>query len=723
MCAARAMQTQYAVVAKASRPGPLPFVLKEAETFAIFDAAGDVRGDDGNELGIFHEGTRYVSRLELFLWGVRPLVLSSGVRDDNCTLAAHLTNPDIEAPGENAIHQGTISLQRSTALRAGACAQRFHITNFGHVPLDVPIALRFGADFADVFEVRGMRRTRRGELLPPQREHNGVQIGYHGLDGRLRTVRLAVGPAEVQWNGDVLECTVHVAPRAAADLFIGMSFADGANDPMALFTAGRDEAYAKYRTAHNRAAAFETNNELFNVWINRSFADLHMLATDTSHGLFPYAGIPWYCCPFGRDGLITARECLLIEPSLARGVLGYLAASQATEKDPERDAEPGKIVHEMRLGEMAATAEVPFGRYYGSADATPLFIMLAGDYLRRTGDVAFIRQLWPHLELALRWMEEWGDVDGDGYVEYLSRTERGLVNQGWKDSHDSVFHEDGSDAEGAIALCEVQAYAFAALRSASEMAHAVGLHDAADRFLERAERLQARFDSDFWSPRLETYALALDGSKQPCHVISSNAGHALFCGIASPHHAEGVHRALMADGSFSGWGVRTLDVSAARYNPMSYHNGSVWPHDNAIIALGLARYGYKDAVLRIINGLFDASVFMPMHRMPELFCGFARQPDEGPTMYPVACLPQAWATGTVFALLEACLGLSVVFDRHGQAQVRLDDPVLPTCIDELEIRNLQVGADSIHLALRRFGDDIATSIIRRPRHVQLVVRK
>jgi glycogen debranching enzyme len=544
-------------------------------------------------------------------------------------------------------------------------------------------------------------------------------LRYHGLDGvtRVTTLRFEPAPAQLDTAGALFVFTL--APGAWNRLALRIACSPDRSTDWNVRRYYRSLRAARHalRTACGRATGIEGSNPLFNELAARSKSDLYMLVTETEYGPYPFAGIPWFSTVFGRDGIITALLALWLDPTIAKGVLRFLAATQATEIDRERDAEPGKILHEMRQGEMARLGEVPFGRYYGSVDATPLFVMLLGEYFARTGDLDTVRALWPNALAALEWIDTYGDVDRDGFVEYNRQSGTGLINQGWKDSSDSVFHADGRLAEGPIALCEVQAYVFAAKRHGALLARALGEDAAVARLEVEAEQLRQRFEAAFWCEELSTYALALDGAKRPCRVVASNAGHALLTCIADPARAARVADTLLGVSCFSGWGVRTVALSAPRFNPISYHNGSVWPHDNALIALGLARYGFKEGVLRIFNGLFQAASYWEPRRLPELFCGFARR-RSAPTMYPVACAPQAWASACVFALVQASLGLQ--FD-HAAGRLRFDQPMLPRFLGHLHLRGLHLNDETVSVLLHRVGNEVAVTVTERRGGLRVVI--
>jgi glycogen debranching enzyme len=533
----------------------------------------------------------------------------------------------------------------------------------------------------------------------------------------VRRTRIDWSPAPTRVTADRAEFEVRLAPGER--FLLETSIACDPRSPRASYGEALEHVERSLHEERERRAAVRSPNEQFNAWIDRSGADLAMLTAGNPEEGYPYAGVPWYSVPFGRDGILTALQYLWVDPGMARGVLTFLAQTQAKAGRADQDAEPGKIVHELRKGELAALGEIPFGRYYGTIDATPLFVVLAGEYYQRTGDLATIRALWPAIVRALAWIDGPGDPDGDGYVEYLRRSANGLVNQGWKDSEDSVFHADGRLAQGSVALAEVQAYVFLARTHAARLALALGEPDRAADLETRARRLREQFERDFWCEELGTYALALDGEKRACRVRTSNAGHVLWSGIAAPERARRVGETLLAPASFSGWGLRTVAEGEARYNPMSYHNGSIWPHDNAIAAMGLARYGMKPAAVAITEALYDASLFMDLHRLPELFCGFARRnPGEGPTLYPVACSPQAWASATAFYLLKACLGLAF---RAESPHIRFLHPQLPRFIDRLQLTGLVVADTVVDVHLERHDGQVGVKVVRQTGDAQVSV--
>ena len=702
-----------------------PFVLKDGETFAMLDARGEICPETHPDSGIFHGGTRHVSRLQLLLWGESAAVLSSTERGEMGVHVSHLTNAAV-AGGPP---QGVIHLERSSVLTPMACLQELTFTNYGDTPLDMPLRVSCDADFRDIFEVRGVKRPLRGQTVLSCRQ-DGLEWSYRGLDGAQRVTSIGLSAPVQEVGDDHLSLTLTLQPRQSQRLVLELAF--DRQQSLPATPAGVDGAYdramaatvARFREARRRSALITSDNPAFNSWLARSYSDVHLLSTELEHGLYPYAGVPWFSCPFGRDGLITARQLLLVEPRLARGVLGFLADQQATALDPASDAEPGKVLHEARYGEMAALGEVPFGRYYGTVDATPLFVILAADYLARSGELGFIQELLPALEAAMAWIQAAEARSPDGFLRYQCAAQGGLRNQGWKDSDDAVHHSDGRLAEGSIALCEVQAYSYGAHRAMAAILRRFGRHDDAQTLLGQAERLRQRFHAAFWCESIGTYAMAIDGAGQACAVRSSNAGHCLWTGIATPEAAASIARSLLAPTSFNGWGVRTLDEREVRYNPMSYHNGSIWPHDNALIALGLARYGYRQEAMRILTGLFDTATAMPMLRLPELFCGFPRRDDEGPTLYPVACSPQAWASGAVFALLEAVTGMAIGRDQDsGRVQVHLRNPVLPQRINVLEISSLRLGEEEIDLQLHRGDHDVGVLVRRRSSGVDVLISK
>ncbi len=685
-------------IAAAGAPSRPRCILKQNDCFAVLDNHGAIGCASDEAGGLFSNDTRHLSRLAFLINGQEPLLLGSTLRDDNLNLRADLTNPDVLSADGIDLMKDTVHIGRTIYIHNGVLSERSAIVNHGAAPVSLDVMIDFDSDFADLFEVRGMRRPARGFLSKEVVGKNTVVLRYTGLDEKLRETTLTFDPEPTELKATGAKYALTLKPSEPWRQFVTVT-CDGTGRPAApSFLRGLLQARRDLVGNPGGIATIETSNAVINEIVCRSLADLRMLMTATPEGKYPYAGIPWYSTTFGRDGLITAMQMLWCDPSVARGVLQRLAHFQATKYDEASDAQPGKILHEMRSGEMAALAEVPFGLYYGSIDSTPLFVLLAGLYVERTGDVEFLSELWPNILRALDWIDGPGDPDGDGFVEYARMTPQGLANQGWKDSHDAIFHANGELAEGPIALVEVQGYVYAARLAAANCAQRLGDHTLAITLAAKAEALRRKFEAAFWCEDLGTYALALDGKKEACRVRASNAAHAMFTGIMSPERAARVAQDLMRPSFNSGWGVRTVATGEVRYNPMSYHNGSIWPHDNAIIACGLARYGLSAGIAPIFDGIMQATAYMDQRRLPELFCGFPRRRSRGPTLYPVACTPQAWASGAVFQLLQAILGIE--YNLAARA-VRLRNPSVPASVGRITVRNLRLGDAAISFTVRQ----------------------
>jgi glycogen debranching enzyme len=712
---------QFYIAANASLQERRTRTLKHGDTFAVFDHRGDIGAETGSSEGLYHLDTRILSQLTLLLEEAHPLLLSSTTQDDNAVFSADLSNPDLLAGGRIALRREQIHLHRLRFIWNGASYERLLIRNFSDAELRARLTLLFASDFADLFEVRGERRKARGRASAARDSDRKAELRYTGLDDVERVTTLEFEPAPQTLTTGRAAFEFSLQPHQVKRFFMRVGVPDTEPAPWSGRVYYRRMRAARHalRESSARAASVDSSNSVFNEIARRAVSDLYMLVTDTPEGPYPYAGTPWFSTPFGRDGIITALMTLWVDPSIAKGVLKFLASTQAAAVEPARDAEPGKILHEMRHGEMANLREVPFGRYYGSVDATPLFVLLLGEYFARTGDLDTVRSVWPNAIAALSWIDTYGDRDGDGFVEYYRQTKEGLANQGWKDSLDAVFHRDGQYAEGPIALCEVQAYVYGAKRHASLLAAALGDRALGQRLQAQAEALRENFEAKFWCAELAIYALALDGAKQPCRVVSSNSGQVLLTGIASAERAQLVAQTLMGPACFSGWGIRTLGASEAHYNPMAYHNGSVWPHDNGLIALGLARYGHSRAIAQLFDGMFDAASYMDLRRLPELFCGFIRRQHNGPTQYPVACSPQAWASATLFALIQATLGLKL---SESSAEISFLRPVLPDFLDRLHLRNLRLSRGSADVLLQRHGSEVTVTQTRRDGDAVVVVR-
>ena len=687
------------------------FALKHADTFVVADDHGDIYGRDD---GVFHDDTRLLSRWILRVGGTQPSLLASDVSHDNVYFTAHLTNRALPDLGERAPARGVVHIARRRFLFEDRVHEEVLLHNFGGRAVRVPLTFRFAADFADIFEVRGMRRERRGRMLAPQVGRDAVRLRYTGLDGVTRACAIAFSLPPRALSFDRADFDVVIADRGQAAIYVEIGPDTSGDVGATRFRSNASQARRAMRRTRGRGASLECSGELFGVWLSKSRADLALLTTELATGPYPYAGIPWFATTFGRDGIITALEVLWIDPSLARGVLSFLGAHQADAPSAFADAGTGKVLHETRKGEMAVLGEVPFARYFGGVDQTPLFVILAGAYAQRTGDIALIDRLWPSLNAAMSWVES---ASIGGLLTYRRGAATGLANQGWKDSADSVFHADGSMAMSPIALVEVQGYVHAACNAMASLATRRGDAQAARDWSGRSEDIRRQVETQFWMEDQAFYGIALDAQQALCRVCASNAGHLLYTGLPAAERAAKVMERLGAATFDSGFGIRTLGRDQPNFNPMSYHNGSVWPHDTAICAAGFARYGNKEGAAHWLDEMFRASSHFGM-RMPELHCGFARRAGEPPIAYPVACLPQAWSAGAVFMVLQACLGVSIdAFAR----EVRIDRPTLPREIERLAVRRLPVGGSSVDLVFQRTAGRVVASTERMPGDVKVTV--
>ena len=670
--------------------------LKDGDTFLVADGWGDMKGGAD---GLFDNDTRLLSRFVMTAGLSRPSKLSDSVSGDNVFFTAHTTNRPLPPMGGRSAPAGVLHIERRRFLRERRMFERVRIVNHGTEDVLLPLAFDFGADFADIFQVRGTLREKRGVVHTPTTDGRRVNFRYTGLDDVERSSCLSFSEPPARLTDSRAEFMFSLPMGSHVDLFIECGH-EACDQPDARrWRENAVQARLSMRRRRRRGASLRgPRSPMFNKWLDQSRADMALLTTDLPTGPYPYAGTPWFSTPFGRDGILSAWQMLWLDPSLARGVLTYLAMRQATEVSAFRDSQPGKIMHETRGGEMSALHEVPFGLYYGGVDTTCLFVALAGAYARRTGDLALIRSLWPNLIAATEWMRDYGDSNGDGLIDYQRAAETGLSNQGWKDSEDSIFHRDGRFPKGPIALLEVQGYAYAAWQAMAELGARLG--DArATAWAERAEEVRLLVEDKFWMEDEGFYAIALDGDGEQCRSIGSNAGHLLFTGLPSPDRAARVTKRLLSSEFRSGWGLRTLARGQARFNPMSYHNGSVWPHDTSLGVAGMAHYGERDAVGLILGEIYSAASHFNM-RLPELFCGFDQEPGEPPIAYPVACLPQAWAAGSAFMMLQAALGVSIdAFNRT----VTINAPTMPDGVDRLSVTGLQIGDARVDLDFQRLG--------------------
>lgn len=683
-------------------------VIKDGNLFFLCARDGSVplHGDHG--FGLYYHDCRYLHSYALQLAGTEPTRLIASAAEGTRAVL-ELTNADLHV-GRRVIPKETVGLTWERRLDGAQRALRDQLVfkNFGLLPADLPVTLCFGAGFEDIFTVRALLDEHPGQLQPPAWQNGVLAFAYDGADGLLRRTRVEFAPRPERQQGTTAHFTLHLDARATQRLDVTLTVSE---TPQAESSRPPADGPAQSETAETRAPGLAgrqtrwtevtSDSLLLNRLLQRSAIDLAVLRSQIGDERFFAAGIPWFGTLFGRDSLITALQTLAYNPQIAEETLRLLAARQGQKVDGWRDEQPGKILHELRVGELARLGEIPHTPYYGTIDATPLFLILLAEHAAWTGRLDLFAALRENVERALRWMDEYGDSDGDGYLEYRSHSEKGLVNQGWKDSGNAILNADGSPASPPIALVEAQAYAYRARLAMADLFERAGDLKRAGQLRQAAARLKERFNQQFWSEALGCYVLALQADKQPVAVVTSNPGHALWAGIADEAKARQTAQRLMADDMFNGWGVRTLSEKARPYNPIGYHLGTVWPHDNSLIAAGFRGCHCDDEAMRVITSMVEAAMYFDHYRLPELFAGYSREKYGVPAPYPVACHPQAWTAGTVPYMLQTCLGLQPrAFDR----QLIVRRPLLPRFVDRVEVAGLWVGAGKAHLRFAREED-------------------
>ncbi len=674
--------------------------IKRGAVFLVSHGDGMVHGGCTCGQGLYYRDTRHLSALTWALDGQPLRALSYDAESAVAAIGHYMDDRSL-----------LVGIARELD---GALLDTVTVSNFGRSEREVELSCTFGADFLDMFVVRGFGGLPRspGTRSAPVLCGDTVAFAYDGCDGLRRETVVALEPApdRLELAGDQVIASWRQTLAPGGTGAIGLCARPAVRDAGERLPPARPGRKLPAGPAHKAALAefsrVTSSNALFERFIARGTQDLLALLLPTEHGPYFAAGLPWYSCPFGRDGLITAFQALPLNSEPAIGTLRYLAAHQGTEIDPACDEEPGKILHESRAGELSLGGYAPFAPSYCTVDATPLFLILLHEVWRWTGDLDLVRGLWPHARAALGWIDR--SADARGFLTYMRQGDKGLSNQGWKDSWDAVQHPDGTLAEGPIALVEVQGYVYDARRRMADLALALGEAGLAATWRAEAAILRDAFAAEFWLPDEGYLALGLAGDGRPVAAPASNPGHCLWSGILDGPAAGGVRDKLLGPGLFSGWGIRTLSADSPNFNPVSYHNGSIWPHDNALIALGLARYGFKAEAAHVAEALFHVAERDPLLRLPELFCGFEREDGARPVAYPVACSPQAWAAGTPIMLLRALLGLE---PDAAAGILHVVRPHLPPWAGEVRIEGLRVGKGETSLHFRNTGAGTTVEVL------------
>jgi len=681
------------------------------------DKGGDIPDNDQSGLGLYTRDTRFLSRMEIRINNQRPILLSSAA-DENYISTIRLTNPHMEEDGKLILWRESVEIERTRFIYEGALYETFKLTSYYPKAIQFDFSVLLDADFTDMFVIRGFQHGKLGSKTGERRASGERVISYLGADELLRETKVKWDTQEsrISETGEV-HFDVDLKHQESVEIaFFIAPMIDG-NEPLQHEPKeAMNKLRASYASWNASSTSISSDMPLFNKLYHRGVQDLRVLLTDLGYGQFPVAGLPWYSVPFGRDSLIAALQMLSLNPQIAKGTLLTMAAYQGQKEDEWRDEQPGKVMHEIRYGELAATNQVPFTPYYGTIDATPLFLLLTAEYYHWTGDLEFVSSLMPHLNAALNWIKEYGDYDNDSFVEYYQKSSKGIANQGWKDSADSVIHSNGDYAEAPIALVEVQGYVYQALTRLAPIFKSLGHEEQAEVMEKDAAQLRTRFEEDFWMDDEQFYAIALDKDKKRVDSVTSNAGHILMSGIASPERAKAVAARLVAPDLFGGYGIRTMSTAATGYNPMSYHDGSVWPHDNSLCLLGLSQSGFTEEAITVMQGLLNAADQFEYYRLPELYCGYSDQLG-APVPYPVACSPQAWAAGTPLTFVQALLGLQ---PNALTRQITIK-PALLNGMNDLKVEQLQIGNGTLSLRISRVDNEPKLEILSNQTGYELVI--
>lgn len=692
--------------------------IKEGDLFLYTNALGHAPGAENSVLGLFYRDTRYLSRLELTIAGRMPVLLSS-TAERGYAASVELTNLEARMSDGRTLPQATVHVRRNRFL-ADRLYELLRVQNFHHAEVDLVLELYFDADYADLFEVRGLRRRRRGTRYAPQAEGQALTLSYLGLDEVLRkTVVTFEEPPESIREGRV-RYRLRLAPGERATIHYDVQVV--APDAPAPRVGDYAAKLGAVRHDHERwqagATDIITDNEQVNLALRRGQDDLRMLAADLDGDLLPLAGLPWFAAPFGRELLVAGLETLLLDLRWSQGAVRYLSRRQGRHDSAFREEQPGKILHELRRGELANLRAIPHTPYFGSVDATPLFLLLASELTMWTGDLEGFEALEESVDAAVAWLDRYGDADGDGLIEYQRRSRAGLMNQGWRDASDAILHADGSPARGSIALAETQGYVYYAKRRLASIYGQLGDVERAEQMTQQARDLKRRFNERFWMEDEGYFAMALDGDKRQVRTVGSSIGHCLWSRIVADEYVPAVVKRLTAPDMFTGWGLRTVSNEARAYNPVSFYNGSVWPHDTAIAANGMKKHGYVQESNRLAWGLVEAAVAHEYARLPEMFCGFTRQAINTPVSFPMACSPHASSAGALFLILQSMLG---IYAQAEENIVYVHNPALPKWLGEVSLSNLRVGHTTMRLRFRRQGSHTTFAVLDKQGPGRIVV--